>query len=115
MDYCGWKLTDTTHHREIGNSPWKRLDFAPGINHNRFREAGGVNSVSSAIKTRSKSKPRSVSNSRVRFPIRCKTWAQVTELKRKYLKPVEFGPKGQPIYDHEAVMKLLILPKDRQQ
>ncbi len=48
----------------------------------------------------------------IEFPIRCKTWKEVEEIKRKYLKPVKYGPKGQPIYDHTEVMKYVIFPAD---
>jgi len=46
------------------------------------------------------------------FPIACKTWAEVEEIKKQYLKPVRFGPKGQPIYDHDEVARYIIFPKD---
>ncbi|HEY3322772.1 MAG TPA: hypothetical protein VGP72_20120 [Planctomycetota bacterium] len=47
-----------------------------------------------------------------RFPVRCKTWAQVEEIQRQYLKPVRYGPKGQPIYDFEEVARYVIFPQD---
>lgn len=46
-----------------------------------------------------------------KFPIHCKTWAEVEEVKKKYLKPVAFGPKGQPIYDLEETAKYTVFPK----
>jgi len=47
-----------------------------------------------------------------RFPIRCKTWQQVEEIKRKYLKPKRYGPKGQPIYDLDEVTRYVVFPSD---
>ena len=47
-----------------------------------------------------------------KFPVACKTWQEVEEIQRKYLKPVRFGPKGQPIYDHAEVVRYVIFPKD---
>ena len=47
-----------------------------------------------------------------KFPVVCKTWREVEEIKRQYLKPLRYGPKGQPIYDHAAVARYVIFPKD---
>lgn len=47
-----------------------------------------------------------------KFPVACKTWQEVEEVKRQYLKPVRFGPKGQPIYDYEEVSRYVIFPKE---
>ena len=55
-------------------------------------------------------KVNSSSDRKVKFPVVCKTWAEADAIIRKYLKPVRFGPKGQPIYDHAEVTKLVILP-----
>lgn len=39
-------------------------------------------------------------------PVLLKTPAEVREYLAKHLKPVRYGPKGQPIYSHEERMKL---------
>jgi len=49
-----------------------------------------------------------------KFPIVCKTWKEVEAAKKKYLKPVRFGPKNQPIYDHDEVAKLIVAPTERE-
>jgi len=64
------------------------------------------------MSTTAKANSSSSSDRKVKFPIVCKTWEEVEELKRKYLKPVGFSPKGFPIYDHSEVTKLLILPQE---
>ena len=55
---------------------------------------------------------RRPSGAQTKFPIACKTWKQVEEIKRKYLKPVRNSPKGQPIYDLDEVARYIIFPKD---
>ena len=54
--------------------------------------------------------PSALPDAQVQFPVACKTWAEVDEIKRKYLKPIRFGPKGQPIYDHDEVARHVIFP-----
>jgi hypothetical protein len=39
---------------------------------------------------------------------RLKNWDEVEEYMAKHLKPVGFGPKGQPIYDYAEAAKLNI-------
>jgi hypothetical protein len=53
------------------------------------------------------------SDRKIKFPVVCKSWDEVDTIVRKYLKPVRFGPKGQPIYDHAEVTKLVIFPQDK--
>jgi hypothetical protein len=48
-----------------------------------------------------------------KFPIACKTWQEAEEIKRRYLKPVRFGPKGQPIYDHDEVARYVVFPAEK--
>ena len=43
-----------------------------------------------------------------RLAVVLRTHEQVAAYKAKHLKPVRFGPKGQPIYDHEEVKALRI-------
>jgi len=46
-------------------------------------------------------------------PLHLKTRAEAYEYLRKHLKPVEFGPKGQPVYALEEVQALnVIFPED---
>ena len=52
----------------------------------------------------------SSSRRKAKFPVVCKTWGEAAKIIRKHLKPACYGPKGQPIYDHEEVRKLVILP-----
>ena len=59
-------------------------------------------------------KAQSSSRRKTKFPVACKTWNEVDEIVRKYLKPVRFGPKGQPIYEYAEVTKLVIFPPDRE-
>ncbi len=48
-----------------------------------------------------------------KLPIRCKTWREVEELREKFgIKPVRYGPKGQPIWDLAEVEKYIILPTE---
>ena len=53
------------------------------------------------------------SNDSFRLPIRCKTWKEVERVKKRYLKPVGFGPMGQPIYDYDEVLKYVVFPERR--
>ena len=41
-------------------------------------------------------------------PVVLKDWDEMAAYKAKHLKPVTYGPKGQPIYDHEQVKALNI-------
>ena len=46
-------------------------------------------------------------------PLRLKTRAQARAYLEKHLTPIDFGPKGQPIYDLEQMQALnVIFPED---
>lgn len=49
------------------------------------------------------------------FPVKCKTWKEVHDIQEKYLKPVRYGPKGQPIYNWNELAKLVIFPDAEQE
>ena len=45
-------------------------------------------------------------------PVRLKTDEEVKAYLAQHLKPVRYGPKGQPIYAHEDLAKLNVLFRD---
>jgi len=57
-------------------------------------------------------KPGSSSGRKVKFPVVCKSWDEAARILERYLKPVRYGPKGQPIYSHKEASKLVILPAE---
>jgi hypothetical protein len=57
-------------------------------------------------------KKKATRNTKSKFPIACKTWEEVEQIKKKYCTPTGKGPKGQLCYDLEEVSRYAIFPKD---
>jgi hypothetical protein len=48
--------------------------------------------------------------------VKLKTWDEFSAYLKEHLKPIRFGPKGQPIYNYDDVIALdIIWPDDKEE